>query len=175
MNSLLDSILEWMQTNNLRLCSFERIVASVSGASTFEQVAAEVRANPGIFRTANIKGVGPGLALVDTFRFPDPVPSTPIQVQDLTSPAIPTPVGYASPAVADPNPNGYVAYAVNTEDNTAPVPTPVVNAREFTPRETVVKLLNLAATADVSGSALNYANAAVAAATAVQLLQNANE
>lgn len=168
MNSLLDNILDWMQTNNLRLCSFERVVSSVPGASTIDQVAAEVRANPGIFRPANIKNVGPGLALVDTFRFPEVATSAPMQVTDLTSNAQ---VGLA---VGE---NGYVTgiSPVNTQDNTAPIPTPVAEVHVLTPRETVVKLLNLAATADVSGSALNYANAAVAAATAVQLLQNADE
>ena len=120
-----------------------------------------MRENLNVFRPANIKNIGPGLALVDSFRFPDITPNAPIQVEDLTDQnvAIPTPV----------------AYAVNTQENTAPIPTPVVNARHFTPQETVVQLLNLAVSADVSGSALNYANAAVAAATAVQLLQDANE
>ena len=177
MGSLLfKNILDWMQINNLRLCSFERIVSSVPGASNYEEVATVVRENLNVFRPANIKNIGPGLALVDSFRVPDITPNAPIQVQDLTeqNPVSSTPAGYATPAVVEPNPNGYVAYAVNTQDNTAPMVTPTVEVHSLTPREAVVKLLNLAATADVSGTALNYANAAVAAATAVQLLQNAD-
>ena len=157
MGSLLfKNILDWMQINNLRLCSFERIVSSVPGASNYEEVATVVRENLNVFRPANIKNIGPGLALVDSFRFPDITPNAPIQVQDLTeqNPGIPMPA--------------------NTECNTTPVATAVVETHDFTPREAVVKLLNLAATADVSGTALNYANAAVAAATAVQLLQDAD-
>lgn len=172
MGSLLNNILDWMQINNLRLCSFERIVASVPGASTFEEVAAEIRANPSIFRAAQIKNVGPGLALVDTFRFPEVAPPAPMQVEDLTAQntAIPTPsnhisgyAGYASPATGP----------INTQDNTAPVATPVATHEVLTPEQVVKQLLNKAASDSVSGAALNYANAAVAAATALQLLQDA--
>lgn len=190
MGSLLNNILDWMQINNLRLCSFERIVASVPGASTFEEITAEIRANPSIFRTANIKNVGPGLALVDGFSFPHQVSAPPLNVGDL-NPSVGLAVGEngyvtgISPVNTPVNTapsnhvSGYAGYAspatgpINTQDNTAPVATPVPTYEVLTPEQVVKQLLNKAASDSVSGAALNYANAAVAAATALQLLQDA--
>lgn len=148
-SSLLDAILDWMQVNRLRLCSYERLVSSIPGVSTYDELATIVGNNPGIFRPANIKNVGPGLALVDGFQFPTLV--EPVTVVDLNT--------------------GEISTA--TTDNDAPVlsdtPT-VVPEVQLTPIEAVTRLLHRAATSEISGSALNYANAAAAAAAAVNML-----
>lgn len=178
-DSLLNAILEWMQNNRIRLASYDRIVSSVPGASTPNEVAAVVGNYPGIFRTANIKGGIPGLALVDGYKFPEVTPGPSLTVGDLNAPvnapvsptAYASPAGYAEPAQIPVEHCSAVGYAAPATEYPGPAPTSAP-ATSLTPHEAAVKLLNLAATSDVSGSALNYANAAVAAATAVQLLND---
>lgn len=162
-SALLNAILDWLQINRIRLASFDQIVASVPGAATYNDLTQVVRENPGVFRTANIKGVGPGLALVDSFRFPDVVPAVPLNVNDLNATAR---------IATEPVPLAGIVSGYATNDQAQPIPTSQ-NQRELTPHEVVNKLLNQAANADVSGTALNYANAAVAAASAAQLLRDA--
>jgi hypothetical protein len=147
-SSLLDAILDWMQVNRLRLCSYERLVSSIPGVSTYDELATIVGNNPGIFRTANIKNVGPGLALVDGYQFPTLV--EPVTVVDLSTGEIST-----APAVDAPVPSD---------------PPPVVPEVQLTPLESITQLLHRAANSDISDSALNYAKAAAAAAAAVNML-----
>lgn len=163
-DSLFNAILNWMQNNQIRLASYERIVASVPEAATYDQVAAVVSNYPGVFRTATIRGGIPGLALVNGYSFPHVIPGPALTVGELNAPAPSVePVGHAEPARAPVGYNETVSC-----DQAQPAPTTQV----LTPKESVEKLIRLSATADVSGSALNYANAAVAAATALQLLEN---
>lgn len=147
-SSLLDAILDWMQVNRLRLCSYERLVSSIPGVSTYDELATIVGNNPDIFRPANIKNVGPGLALVDGYQFPTLV--EPVTVVDLNTGEIST-----APAVDTPAQND---------------PSSVVPEVQLTPIESITRLLDRAANSNISGSALNYANAAVAAAAAVNML-----
>lgn len=171
-DALLNAILQWMQNNYIRIASFDRIVSSVPGVATYDQVAAVVSNYPGIFRTAKIKGGLPGLALIDGYSFPHEVSAPALNVGELNATAgiaqapLPEngPVGYAIPAVTPEAPVGYN----DTVSQDQPAPT----SASLTPKESVEKLIRLAAEADVSGSAVNYANAAVAAATALQLLDS---
>jgi hypothetical protein len=161
-DSLLNAILDWMQNNRIRLASYERIVSSVPGADTFDHVAAVVGNYPGIFRTAVIKGGMPGLALVDGYSFPHVVSAPALNVGDLSTAQ--TTNDTVSPTVPVPEtPQGY------TDMGSAE---PAATSRVLTPNECVIELLNRAANSDVSGSAVNYANAAVAAASALQLLND---
>lgn len=159
--SLFNAILEWMQNNHIRIASYDRIVSSVPGASTYDDVAAVVGNYPGVFRTATIKGGLPGLAIVDGYKFPAVTPSPALTVDELNAP-----VNAPIPPLAYPRPLGHTTPATDY-NNPAPTSAPTVS---YTPYEVAIRLLNLAASSDVSGSALNYANAAVAAATAAQLL-----
>jgi hypothetical protein len=65
MNSLLSELLQWMQNNNYRRASFDRIIGIVPSASTYDQLYQLINSNPMTFRTAIIKGGLPGLALLD--------------------------------------------------------------------------------------------------------------
>jgi hypothetical protein len=168
-STLCDAILDWMQNNRIRIASYDRIISSVPGASTPADIGAVVGNYPGIFRTATIKGGIPGLALVDSYQFPEQVPTVALNITDLSQPMtldghpIPTPdipVGHVDLGSAEPTP-------------TAPPVVSYAPKAQLTPTEAVRQLLDRAATTDVSGSALNFANAAVAAATANQLLIDA--
>jgi hypothetical protein len=164
-DSLLNAILDWMQNNRIRLASYERIVSSVPGADTFDHVAAVVGNYPGIFRTAVIKGGMPGLALVDGYSFPHVVSAPALNVGDLSTAQ--TTNDTVSPTVPVPEtPQGYT-------DMGSVEPAATSASRVLSPKECVIELINRAANSDVSGTAVNYANAAMAAATALNLLDQA--
>lgn len=65
MNNLLTEVLQWMQNNNYRRASFDRIVGIVPSAATYEQLNKLIDDHPDIFRTARIKGGLEGLAVLD--------------------------------------------------------------------------------------------------------------
>lgn len=65
MNALLIEILQWLHTNGYRRASFDRLIGIIPSASTYDQLYNVVNENPMLFRTANIKGGLPGLAVLD--------------------------------------------------------------------------------------------------------------
>ncbi len=65
MNNLLLEILQWMQNNNYRRASYDRLVGIIPSAATYEQLDNLVAANPNILRQATIKGGLEGLAVLD--------------------------------------------------------------------------------------------------------------
>jgi hypothetical protein len=65
MNALLIEILQWLHTNGYRRASFDRLIGIIPSASTYDQLYSVVNENPMLFRTANIKGGLPGLAVLD--------------------------------------------------------------------------------------------------------------
>jgi hypothetical protein len=65
MNTLLAEILQWLQNNNYRRASFDRIVGIVPSAATYDQLYQLVDQRPDIFRSATMKGGLPGLVLQD--------------------------------------------------------------------------------------------------------------
>lgn len=65
MNTLLTEVLQWLQNNNYRRASFDRIVGIVPSASTYDQLEQLVDRYDHIFRHANMKGGLRGLALHD--------------------------------------------------------------------------------------------------------------
>ena len=65
MNNLLLEILQWMQNNNYRRASYDRLVGIIPSAATYEQLDNLVVANPNILRQAKIKGGLEGLAVLD--------------------------------------------------------------------------------------------------------------
>lgn len=65
MNALLVEILQWMQNNNYRRASFDRLIGVIPSAATYDQLYALIGANPMLFRAATIKGGLPGLAVLD--------------------------------------------------------------------------------------------------------------
>lgn len=65
MNTLLIEILQWMKNNAYRRASFDRLIGIIPSASTYDQLYQLINENPMLFRTANIKGGLPGLAVLD--------------------------------------------------------------------------------------------------------------
>lgn len=65
MSSLLIEILQWLHTNGYRKASFDRLIGIIPSVSTYDQLYAVINENPTLFRTANIKGGLPGLAVLD--------------------------------------------------------------------------------------------------------------
>lgn len=65
MNALLIEILQWLHTNGYHRASFDRLIGIIPSASTYDQLYQLVNENPMLFRTANIKGGLPGLAVLD--------------------------------------------------------------------------------------------------------------
>ena len=65
MNALLIEILQWMQNNGYRRASFDRLIGIIPSAATYDQLYNVISENPMVFRTANIKGGLPGLAVLD--------------------------------------------------------------------------------------------------------------
>ena len=65
MNNLLLEILQWMQNNNYRRASYDRLVGIIPSAATYDQLDSLVEDNQNILRKANIKGGLPGLAVLD--------------------------------------------------------------------------------------------------------------
>lgn len=65
MNTLLKEILQWMQMNNYRRASFDRLVGIIPSAATYDQLRTVLNSYPNIFRSATMKGGLPGLALQD--------------------------------------------------------------------------------------------------------------
>lgn len=65
MNALLLEVLQWMQLNNYRRASFDRLIGIIPSASTYNQLTELVTDYPRIFRHATLKGGFPGLAFQD--------------------------------------------------------------------------------------------------------------
>ena len=65
MNELFKNVLVYLQNNGYSRASFERLIESVPGASTYEQLRDMRDAHPDVFREANLKGGLEGLALLD--------------------------------------------------------------------------------------------------------------
>ena len=94
MNALLIEILQWLHTNGYRRASFDRLIGIIPSASTYDQLYAVVNENPMLFRTANIKGGLPGLAVLDeidvgdaleSFRCPAEEPEVPLTAPKVVS------------------------------------------------------------------------------------------
>lgn len=95
MNTLLIEILQWMKNNAYRRASFDRLIGIIPSASTYDQLYQLINENPMLFRTANIKGGLPGLAVLDdidvgealeSYRRPAEEPEVPLTLgnpQDL--------------------------------------------------------------------------------------------
>jgi hypothetical protein len=69
MNNLLNEVLQWMQMNNYRRASFDRLCGIIPSAATYDQLDGLIFDYPDIFRTARIKGGMEGLALQDHISF----------------------------------------------------------------------------------------------------------
>lgn len=69
MNNLLNEVLQWMQMNNYRRASFDRLCGIIPSAATYDQLDGLICDYPNIFRTARIKGGLEGLALQDDISF----------------------------------------------------------------------------------------------------------
>lgn len=90
MNALLLEVLQYLQLNNYRRASFDRLCGIVPSAGTYDQLSSLVNYHPKIFRTAIIRGGLPGLALQDDVHIPtlmldlqrqsDP-PSAPLEIK----------------------------------------------------------------------------------------------
>ena len=65
MNKLLIEVLQWLQNNNYRRASFDRLVGIIPSAATYDQPDQLINEHPDIFRTARIKGGLEGLAVLD--------------------------------------------------------------------------------------------------------------
>lgn len=65
MNNLLNEVLQYLQMNGYRRASFDRLCEKLVSAATYNQLDELVEEYPEIFRTSNIKGGRPGLALLD--------------------------------------------------------------------------------------------------------------
>ena len=94
MNALLIEILQWLHTNGYRRASFDRLIGIIPSASTYDQLYAVINENPTLFRTANIKGGLPGLAVLDeidvgaaleSFRCPTEEPEVPLTAPKVVS------------------------------------------------------------------------------------------
>jgi hypothetical protein len=70
MNNLLIEVLQWLQNNQYRRASFDRLCGIIPSAATYEQLSQLVRSNPTIFRATVIKGGMPGLAVQDNIYIP---------------------------------------------------------------------------------------------------------
>lgn len=90
MNALLLEVLQYLQLNNYRRASFDRLCGIVPSAGTYDQLSSLINYHPKIFRTAIIRGGLPGLALQDDVHIPtlmldlqrqsDP-PSAPLEIK----------------------------------------------------------------------------------------------
>lgn len=92
MNTLLIEILQWMQNNNYRRASFDRLTSIIPSAATYEQLGEIINTNSDIFRSTIIKGGLPGMALLDDVSIQDVLNSlreAPAPL--LYAPAIPMP------------------------------------------------------------------------------------
>lgn len=69
MNNLLNEVLQWMQMNNYRRASFDRLCGIIPSAATYDQLNGLICDYPAIFRMARIKGGLEGLALQDNISF----------------------------------------------------------------------------------------------------------
>jgi hypothetical protein len=65
MNKLLNEVLQYLQMNGYRRASFDRLCEKLACGATYQQLEDLVDEYPEIFRTSNIKGGRPGLALLD--------------------------------------------------------------------------------------------------------------
>jgi len=77
--TILVSVLNYLKINDYRRASFERLVGSVPGITTYTQLSDLVRNNPQIFLNVTIAGGRPGLRLRDSFDGtlpPEPVVTT---------------------------------------------------------------------------------------------------
>lgn len=69
MNNLLNEVLQWLQMNNYRRASFDRLCGIIPSAATYDQLDGLICDYPNIFRRARIKGGLEGLALQDDISF----------------------------------------------------------------------------------------------------------
>jgi hypothetical protein len=91
--ALLKSVLSWLIQNNYRRASFERLIGTVVGCSTYSQLHQLVACHPQIFRSADMRGSLPGLALLDNVNPRTAIPNDPITVgEPLTLPGFPEPI-----------------------------------------------------------------------------------
>lgn len=73
-------VINWLNQEGYKRASFERIISSVPGASTYDQLRQMVNGYPNIFRSCVIKYGLEGLALQDTFvSIPNPTVPAPVQ------------------------------------------------------------------------------------------------
>ena len=101
----LTAVLAYLQTNQYRRASFDRLIANIPGLSTPDQLYDVIRNNPNIFTSIQISGGLPGLRIRDswdgTIPTPAPVPEEGLAESDLNAPTAP-----AAPVV--PPTEGYV-------------------------------------------------------------------
>ena len=107
MNALLIEILQWLHTNGYRRASFDRLIGIVPSASTYDQLYAVVNDNPMLFRTANIKGGLPGLAVLDDIDVGSALESFRRQAEEAEVPLTITAPKVTSPEVENEIVNEY--------------------------------------------------------------------
>ena len=93
MNALLLEILQYLQLNNYRRASFDRLCGIVPSAGTYDQLTSLINYHPKIFRTAVIRGGLPGLALQDDVH----IPTLMLDLQRQSDPPSTAPLEIATP------------------------------------------------------------------------------
>jgi hypothetical protein len=89
-STVLTDVLAYLQTNQYRRASFDRLISNIPSISTPDQLSDVVRNNPSIFVSITIAGGLPGLRIRDgwdgTIPVPAPAPEEGLAESDLSAP-----------------------------------------------------------------------------------------
>lgn len=114
----LTAVLAYLQTNQYRRASFDRLIANIPGLSTPDQLHDVIRNNPRIFVSISIAGGLPGLRIRDSWDGTIPAP-TPVAEESLAESDLNAPTAPAAPVV--PSSESYVRKLIQrAADSTLP-------------------------------------------------------